>query len=368
MSSGFHRNPNFRVIGAVDRQLAKPSASGKSSTSCNDTYERNIGVRPLDADIFELSPVEWRTEHLGLSRGDLDVLISCAPCTGFSQKNAANHGHDDRRNSLVARSADFVEELLPRAFVMENVPQLLEGRNRHHFAILRSRLETLGYQVTAEVHDLVRFGLPQLRRRALILATRDGLVPGLVPNPNEKVRTVRDAIGHLPAIRAGETDQNDPCHTCGTHNERSMARIRAIPRNGGSWADLLGTESEHLLIPSMLKPDRRSGSFPDVYGRLWWDEPARTITRECGHPGNGRYLHPEQDRQVSVREMALLQGFPEEYEFLGRLASKYNQIGDAVPPLISTKIACHLEGYLRGDFSGYEMPPQMTVDEIALVA
>ena len=83
----------------------------------------------------------------------------------------------------------------------------------------------------------------------------------------------------------------------------------------------------------------RPGSFPDIYGRLWWDRPAITVTRECGHPGNGRYLHPEQDRMLSVREMALLQGFPSDYYFEGPLSSKYNQIGDAVPPLVSGQIA-----------------------------
>ncbi|MGI9190274.1 MAG: DNA cytosine methyltransferase [Longimicrobiaceae bacterium] len=94
------------------------------------------------------------------------------------------------------------------------------------------------------------------------------------------------------------------------------------------------------LIPAMFRA--RPGSFPDVYGRLWWDRPAITITWECAHVGNGRYVHPEQDRLLSVREMALLQGFPSDYQFKGRLTAKYNQIGDAVPPLIAALVAEHI--------------------------
>ncbi len=348
MSTGFHRDPRYRIVGAVDRQLAKPSAYGKASTTCNDTYERNIGVRPLDADLFTLEPERWREQELRLAPGDVTVLISCAPCTGFSQKNAANHAQDDRRNSLVVRSADFVEELQPEIFVMENVKELIQGRNPHHFIRLRERLESLGYFVTADVHDLSTFGLPQLRKRALVIARRGQSVP-TYSVPRQPRRTVRDAIGDLAPVAAGQQHSADPMHVSPKHNERSMARIRATPHDGGSWSDLIG-EHDDLLIPSMRRPGRRAGSFPDIYGRLWWDEPARTITRECGHPGNGRYLHPEQDRLLTVREMALLQGFPGDYFFEGRLASKYNQIGDAVPPLISGQVAAYVAAVLDGSF------------------
>jgi DNA (cytosine-5)-methyltransferase 1 len=349
MSCGFDRHGRYKIVGAVDRQLGKPGRgeSGGSSTGCNPTYASNIGVEPLDADIFELDPAVWRREHLGLERAELAVLISCAPCTGFSQKNAANHATDDRRNSLVTRTGDFVAELLPEVFVMENVKELLSGRNGHHFAGLRARLAQLGYHVSAGVHDLVDYGLPQLRKRALVIAHRDRDLPPLGALPRRAPRTVREAIGHLPALEAGATDPRDPMHACPRPNARSMERIRATPHDGGSWAELVGRRDD-LLIPSMRRPGRRAGSFPDIYGRLWWDQPARTITRECAHPGNGRYLHPEQDRHLSVREMALLQGFPPEYRFEGRLTARYNQIGDAVPPLVSAQIAAHVASVLDG--------------------
>jgi DNA (cytosine-5)-methyltransferase 1 len=348
MSCGFHRHHGrFRILGAVDLEVGKPGRkkSKGSSTACNPTYHRNIGIAPKDADLSVLDPAEYRSE-LGLGRGDLDVLISCAPCTGFSQKNAANHIEDDLRNHLVERTADFVAELLPEFLVMENVKELIQGNQWHHFAALERRLRDLGYAVSAEVHDLSLYGLPQRRLRALVIARREGPVVGL-PRPDVPViRTVRDAIGHLPPLMAGQQDPDDPMHVSPGNTPLVLERMRAIPKDGGSWADVMNDpaltleEKHRLLIPAMFRA--RPGSFPDVYGRLWWDRAAITITRECGHVGNGRYTHPEQDRLLSVREMALLQGFPSDYVFEGPLAARYNQIGDAVPPLIADQIARHV--------------------------
>jgi DNA (cytosine-5)-methyltransferase 1 len=348
MSCGFHQlREHFEIVGAVDLEAGKPGRgkSAGTTTMCNPTYARNIGITPKNADLSILSPAEYRSE-LGLTQGELEVLISCAPCTGFSQKNARNHVEDDPRNRLVERTADFVEEFRPEFLVMENVKELLKGNQRHHFEELKRRLEQdLGYSTWAEVHDLSEYGLPQRRIRALLIARRDGPVLPLPPG-NQPVVTVRQAIGELPSIRPGVPDPIDPMHVSPRNTERVQARIRAIPRNGGSWADIMNdpkrtrAEKRALLIPAMFRA--RPGSFPDVYGRLWWDRPAITITRECGHVGNGRYLHPTQNRLLSVREMALLQGFPHDYIFEGRLTARYNQIGDAVPPMIARIIAEHI--------------------------
>lgn len=345
MSAGFRARPaDFQIIGAVDAEFAKPGRgkSTGSSTLCNPTYHSNIGLKPKAADLLYLDPDCYRQE-LNLAPRELDVLISCAPCTGFSQKNARNHIDDDPRNKLVERTGLFVEAFLPEFLVMENVKELLLGNQSHHFFALKNHLEQkLGYSVWARVHDLSVFGLPQRRIRSLIIARREGPVVG--PKPTvAKPRTVRDTIAHLPPVAAGARHPEDPMHEAPGNTPKVMDRIRAIPRDGGSWADIMSdpklddTEKRRLLIPSMFRA--RPGSFPDVYGRLWWDRPSITITRECAHVGNGRYLHPEQDRLLTVREMALLQGFPANYTFEGPLSAKYNQIGDAVPPLISAQIA-----------------------------
>lgn len=333
----------YKIIGAVDLEVAKPSDSkakkGGGGTNCNATYEANIGIRPLKADLTELNPREYR-ENLGLEVGQLGVLISCAPCTGFSQKNFLNHQNDDPRNHLVRRSGVFLEEFLPEFFVMENVPEMMLGKHRHHFEELKEILVGLGYSYTAGVLDFSTLGLPQRRKRAVVMAWREGRRIPALPRFFSSPPTVREAIGHLPPLSAGETHPNDPMHRCPRHTPEVMERIKAVPRDGGSWIDLASRNPE-LLIPSMKRKLRegKKGSFPDVYGRMSWNSPAPTITRECGHPGNGRYLHPEQDRMLSIREMAILQGFPPNYTFIGNLNQCYNQIGDAVPPLVSRTIA-----------------------------
>jgi len=347
MSSGFRRlHEHFKIVGAVDLEAGKPGLgkSAATTTECNSTYYANIGVRPKKADVRVLDPREYR-EELGLAPGELDVLISCAPCTGFSQKVATNHMRDDPRNILVERTADFVAELRPEFLVMENVKELLRGNQQHHFRNLQDRLHGLNYSVSANVHDLSTFGLPQKRTRALVIARRDGPIVGLSATIKRPC-TVRDAIGHLPPIEAGEQHPDDPMHMAPRFTKKVFDRVQAIPRDGGSWADIMNDpyrsedEKQYLLIPAMFRA--RPGSFPDVYGRLWWDRPAVTITRECAHVGNGRYTHPEQDRLLSVREMALLQGFPADYVFEGPLTAKYNQIGDAVASMIAEKIARHI--------------------------
>lgn len=162
-------------MSAVDLEVAKPSAQrgGRSTTNCNATYEANIGIRPLKADIAELDPSEYR-RSLGLDIGELGVLISCAPCTGFSQKNPENHLRDDPRNHLVQRSGLFVAEFMPEFFVMENVPEMLTGKHRRHFQELKEILIRLNYSYAAFVVDFSYLGLPQKRRRALVIAWREG--------------------------------------------------------------------------------------------------------------------------------------------------------------------------------------------------
>jgi DNA (cytosine-5)-methyltransferase 1 len=360
-SAGFARlRDRFEIIGAVDLEQGKPGLgrSAGTSTFCNPTFKRNIHVTPKTADLAVLEPHVYRNE-LGLEPGELDVLISCAPCTGFSQKNARNHLEDDPRNALVERTGDFVAEFLPHYLVMENVKELLSGNQRHHFINLRKYLEDIGYSIWAEVRDLSEYGVPQRRVRALIIAFRDDVAIGL-PRALTKPRTVRDAIGHLPQVSAGEQHPSDPMHVSPRLTPPVLDRIKAIPKDGGSWADVMNdprltpAEKRYLLIPRMLRA--RPGSFPDVYGRLWWDRPAVTITRECGHVGNGRYVHPEQDRLLTVREMALLQGFPPDYVFEGPLSAKYNQIGDAVPPIVAECVAQHIAAVESGAVATTDTP------------
>jgi DNA (cytosine-5)-methyltransferase 1 len=358
MSCGFQRHASFAVVGAADAEVGKPS-SGAGTLGCNASFARNIGIEPLAVDLGAV-PAEELRDRLGLADRPV-VLSACAPCTGFSRTLARNHVVDDARNSLVARVGAFARVLRPDVIVMENARELLMGRFARHFAALRAELEDdLGYGVVPEIHFLSDFGLPQRRERALVVAVRAGLPPlglsdlwdGLAVRP--EATTVRRAIAHLPPVPAGEAHPSDPMHVSprilSAVNQR---RLAAIPPDGGSWFDLIGhPDVDGLLTPSMKHRAGTGdlGSHPDVYGRLSWDQPAATIKRECGHIGNGRYAHPEQDRLCTVRELALLQGFPDDYVFVSpSLANRYRHVGDAVPPLIAHQVAALVDWILGAE-------------------
>jgi DNA (cytosine-5)-methyltransferase 1 len=357
MSYGFHAHPDFQVVGAVDAQLGKPSA-GPGTLGCNVSYQANMGLRPVEADLAAAEPAAV-CAALGLTAGQPTVLTACPPCTGFSRTVARNHVRDDRRNSLVRRVSRYVEVLRPDIVLLENARELVMGRFSEHLSGLLADLSALGYSAVAGTHVLDRFGLPQRRERALVIAARrplpcrdlTDLWGGWRVSP--KATHVRHAIWELPPVRAGATDPADDLHVSPSLSaEANRRRLAATPHDGGGWADLIGhPDAGSLLTPAMQRrvAARDLGSHPDVYGRLWWDRPAVTIKRECGHIGNGRYAHPEQDRLCTVRELAILQGFPRDYRFAGSLSNMYRHIGDAVPPLVSYQLAAACRWMLTGE-------------------
>jgi DNA (cytosine-5)-methyltransferase 1 len=351
MSFGFHRHPGFEIVAAADAELGKPSA-GTGRLQCNDTYARNIGLRPVRLDLSTLRPDRLR-RALGLpEERSISVLSACPPCTGFSRTNPRNHLRDDVRNSLVRRSAEFAVALSADIVVMENARELIRGNFRDHFGWFREFLESRGYGVFGGTYMLSRFGLPQIRERAIVLAakrrfplfTPDDLWEGWAVR--QAATTVRRAFGEIPAGASGRNVF--PAFS----SEAVRRRMAAIPEDGGSWMDLLKTEDPDEYLTGAMKrivAGGKFGSYPDVYGRMAWDRPAPTIKRECAHVGNGRYAHPEADRLCSVREMATLQGFPADFEFDGAAVSNmYRHIGDAVPPLISFQIAHLVHWMLTG--------------------
>lgn len=297
MSFGFKSHPAFDVVFAVDAEAGKPS-SGMGSLDCNASYEANIGIPVRGADLSSYTPAAL-LHDANLKAGDVSVLISCAPCTGFSRTTNENHLRDDPRNALVERTAEIRERALVIAVAGT------EGE-LHTLTDLWS-----GHRVKTEATWVER------------------------------------AIGGLPEIKAGRSHPDLDNHVSpGFSDPTTEARMRAIPPDGGSWADLVGTKHEGLLTPAMKRyaAARDFGSHPDVYGRLWWKRPCVTIKRECAHVGNGRFSHPTQHRLCTVRELALLNGFPLVYRFVSSsLSNRYRHIGDAVPPLVSHQLAhvCH---------------------------
>jgi DNA (cytosine-5)-methyltransferase 1 len=356
MSYGFSRRAGFGVVGAADAQLGKPSAAA-GSLGCNATYAANIGLAPVQADLGRSAPADvCREMNLG-ARG-VAVLTACPPCTGFSRTMASNHVRDDHRNGLVSRVGEYAALLRPYVVLIENARELVTGRFSGHLRSLLNELRRLGYDAAADTHFLTDFGLPQRRERAIVIAVRRPLPLRVLRDlwrgwrVDAKATHVRRAIWDLPMVPAGRSHPADPLHVSPAfRGSVNACRLAAVPHDGGSWANLIDrTDSSVLLTPAMAARAARGdfGSHPDIYGRLWWDRPAVTIKRECGHIGNGRYAHPEQDRLCSVREMSLLQGFPRDYTFAGTVANMYRHIGDAVPPLISYQLAGLCEWILTG--------------------
>lgn len=297
----------FRVLGAVDNDPV-----------CLDTYRANHPeVRVWACDIRDLDASDLM-EELGIRSGELDLLAGCPPCQGFSCMRTLNGGRKvhDPRNDLVLEFLRFVEGIRPKAVMMENVPGLADDER---FEVFCNSMARLGYKGGYRILDAVDYGVPQRRRRLIYLAGLGGRVP--FAEPVEGRRSVRNAIGGLP--KAGES--GDPLHDLPERRSaKVMALIRRIPKDGGSRTDLPWEEQ--------LECHKRCKGFKDVYGRMAWDAPAPTITSGCFNPSKGRFLHPEEDRAITIREAALLQGFPMWYRFFGSKTAMARMIGNALPP------------------------------------
>jgi DNA (cytosine-5)-methyltransferase 1 len=320
----------YRLIGGVDLD---PHALA--------TYARNLGVPALSVDINSLSNRSAILRMMNGTRRDPRnplVLIGCAPCQGFSSHTKMD-GDDDPRRTLIERFAQIATELKPDAILIENVPELFADRNWPHFKTARDRLRKSGYNVRARIYNFAEFGLPQERFRAVVMALKKPFempVPFLAP---EGFRTVRETISHLPPLNAGECDPHDPMHVTSRHRKSTIELLSKVPKDGGNRPPGVG--------PKCLDRARGAfGGYTDVYGRLAWNRPALTITARCRTPSCGRYAHPEQDRGLSVREAALLQGFPPDFYIEGPFDDKFKQIGNAVPPSIAKLLAEHMYNQL----------------------
>jgi DNA (cytosine-5)-methyltransferase 1 len=233
-------------------------------------------------------------------------------------RNGANHNRD-RRNDLVNEMLRFAKAFRPKTVMMENVPRLYHYKP---FKNLCKGLRDLGYNVKVEIKDAARYGVPQRRRRLILLAGLGFEIPFAVEA--RYTRTVREAIGRLkePGKR------KDALHNIPEkkRSKRVIELIRDIPKDGGSRGD--------LPRDRQLDCHKRSSGFKDIYGRMAWDAVAPTITGGCFNPSKGRFLHPTKDRPITMREAALLQGFPPRYRFkikAGKEAIAL-MIGNALPP------------------------------------
>lgn len=341
MSFGFKAHGAFQLLAAADAEIGKPT-SGNGLLQCNSTYQKNIGISPSKINLAEVVAGDLR-HLLKIGQEKVSVLSVCPPCTGFSRTNPENHVRDDPRNGLVQKAAEFTIALDADVMVMENARELIRGNFRHHYLALRERLEDAGYNVFGRSYLLSRFGLPQLRERAIIIAVKERLPLYTLESMWDGWEVKSEAISVRRAMAASRKSKAADHRYPGFASEIVKRRLQAVPRDGGSWMDILKRkDADELLTGSMkrIAAAKKFGSYPDVYGRMAWDRPSPTIKRECAHIGNGRYAHPIEDRLCSIAEMAVLNGFPANYRFDGvSIANAYRHIGDAVPPLISYQIA-----------------------------
>jgi len=295
-----------------------------------ETYRLNHrSTRLFESDIRQLSTTDLMNET-NLDVGELDLLAGCPPCQGFSSIRTRNGGSviHEPKNDLVFEFERFVLELMPKTIMMENVPGLASDARASK--IIR-KLESVGYSCKMDVFNAADFGAPQRRKRMILIGS-------LVGDPDfaqkkKRSRTVRGVIGRLP--RPDESD--DPLHNYKTNRSKEIERlIRMIPKDGGSRKEL----PENL----QLECHKRCDGFKDVYGRMEWGKPSPTITGGCINPSKGRFLHPQQDRAITLREAAMLQGFPASYKFSlsrGRYPTA-QMIGNAFPPVFAEKHAAAL--------------------------
>jgi DNA (cytosine-5)-methyltransferase 1 len=323
------KQAGFRVVAAVE-----------VDSLAAETYRVNHPeVLLYEQDIRGVSPARLCTD-LGIRKGDLDLLVGCPPCQGFSAIRTLNGSHtiQDPRNDLLFELLRFVKALEPKAVMLENVPALAADAR---FRAYCKHLADLGYRDHHCVLDASDYGVPQRRRRLVSVAARHALME--FRPPTVRGRTVRDAIGRLPS--PGESD--DPLHDMAENRTARVRRlIELIPRDGGSRADLPRRQ--------WLRCHRKCDGFGDVYGRMAWDDVAPTITGGCINPSKGRFLHPEQDRAITLREAALLQSFPRDY-LVSLREGRYRAaslIGNALPPTFVCAVSRALRRSLDRDALG----------------
>jgi DNA (cytosine-5)-methyltransferase 1 len=317
------KQAGFDVIGAIDNdELAVK------------TYTVNHPeVYVWKKDICSLS-VQSVKRRFGLKQGDLDLLAGCPPCQGFSTMQTLNGGWQvkDDRNKLVAEFFRLIAGLMPKTVMLENVPGL---RNYWRFKEFCRELKKLGYMINHDVLDAADYGVPQRRKRLILLAGKNSKIE--FAKKARCKRTVFDAIGYLE--RAGKS--GDKLHDLPERRTEKIKKlIRMIPKDGGSRKDL-GKRRQ-------LACHKKCDGFKDVYGRMAWDKPAPTITSGCTNPSKGRFLHPEKNRAITLREAALLQTFHKRYHFNVEFGKGIiaEMIGNALPPEFIKRHACVVCGYL----------------------
>jgi DNA (cytosine-5)-methyltransferase 1 len=326
VSLGF-KQAGIDVLGGID-----------IDNTCKETYEKNIGAKFLHADVSNLDKKKFG-KFFGIRRRQRDlVFVGCSPCQYYSNIKTDKTKSCSTR-LLLEDFQEFVEYYKPGYVFVENVPGL-DTNPESPLGKFKKFLIENRYTFDDGVINAKHYGVPQNRRRYVLIASRVKKNISL-PIPNKKeIKTVRDAIGDLAKykpISAGHKDESYFNHSSAKLSELNLLRIKNTPKNGGnrrSWE-----ENNSLQLDCYIEHKGHT----DVYGRMSWDKPSPAITTRFVSLSNGRYGHPEQDRAISLREGATLQSFPEDFVFYSESqVTVAKMIGNAVPPLLAKSIATSL--------------------------
>ena len=310
--------------------------------SCRFSYESNNNAKFICKDITKVTRFDLEKYY---NKNDIRILVGCAPCQPFSRYSGRyrKNGYSDEKWALLNSFGVLIKESKPDIISMENVPGLI---NEQIFEDFKNTLTYMKYSVNTYIVNCASYGVPQHRKRLVLLASKFGNIPLIKPIYNKgNYPTVRESLGNLPHIKDGETHGTDPLHSSSKLSKINKERIRQS-KQGGTWRDW----EDKLRLTCHLKDSGRS--FPSVYGRMEWDKPAPTITTQFFGYGNGRFGHPEQDRAISLREGAILQSIPPGYNFYNEKSSIFLReiaahIGNAVPVALGKVIGISIQKHLK---------------------
>lgn len=346
MKNGYSVVDLFCGIGGLTHGFVKegfPVEAGIDfDVSCKYAFEVNNKSKFIHKDIAKLTADELNK----LYKSERKILIGCAPCQPFSSYTFKDKEKDNDKWGLLYHFARLIREVQPVVVSMENVAQLLNFKKAPVFEDFVANLRDLGYHVHYEVVNCPDYGIPQKRKRLVLLASKLGEI-SLIPKTHtpDKYKTVGDTIKKLPEIEDGSFHKTDLMHFARKLSPVNKMRIEHTPY-GGSWKDW----PDDLLLECHKKQTGKS--YSSVYGRMKWEEPSPTITTHCIGYGNGRFGHPEQDRAISLREAALLQTFPVQYKFFDpkrefQSVAIAKQLGNAVPVDLGRVIAKSIKNHLE---------------------
>ena len=313
------------------------AAGVDNNVRLRETYASNNKPSRFIAEDIKNVHIDALREKLGVASSDTVLYAACTPCQPFSTLNTMKG--EDSRKSLLLDFAKIVDASPPDFIIVENVPGLNSAAGREIYQGFETTLKNNGFLIDAGMLDAKRYGVPQTRKRFILVASRHGQPSLPTPDADDSGKTVKDCIAGYPAIADGEKSDAYPNHEARKLQPHHKRIIRSVPRDGGSRSDIRDTSillKCHQRNPKAHKP---------VFGRMAWNEPSPTLTSRCIDVYCGRFAHPEQDRGISLREAAALQTFPDDYEFFGgSLLENSRQIGNAVPVELAKRLGMAIIG------------------------